>query len=213
MPKGQDLEKIRDQIDQWHDKYCYHTDNGIDIARVETDIDLDYVNAALKKWLDSQYDRYMEDHNSARKDTRTRAATIAFHAAIVIHMLWEQPTETEMEKRKAVTDLAIYVADYCIERFIHKFGAKHNLQREANRSAEYVKPEQQDPQTQSTVTIKGVPLDVARKMYDWYKPNVDGHGYNSIVRNEKWGKQYRLNSAEQVKRLFEEMKKLGYISK
>ena len=187
-------------------------DNGIDIASVETEIDLDYVNAALKKWLDAQYDLFEMDGNSARKDFRIRAATIAFHAAIVIHMLWGQPTETEVEKRKAVTDLAIYVADYCIERFIHKFGAKHNLQREANRSAEYVKPEQQDPQPQSTVTIKGVPLNVARQMYEWYKPNVDGHGYNSIVRNENWGKQYRLNSAEQVKRLFEEMKKLGYIS-
>ena len=207
MPQGQDLDKIRDQIDEWHDKYCYHTDNGMDIASDETVIDLGYVNDALKKWLDNQYDLFEMDGNSARKDIRTRAATIAFHAAIVIHMLWGQPTETEVEKRKAVTDLAIYVADYCIERFIHKFGAKHNLQREANRSAEYVKPEQQE---ERKVTIKGVPLDDALKMYEWYKPNVEGHGYPAIVK--KWGEEYNLKYPNQVCRLFEELKTQGYVS-
>jgi hypothetical protein len=207
MPQGQDLDKIRDQIDEWHDKYCYHTDNGMDIASDETVIDLCYVNDALEKWLDNQYDLFEMDGNSARNDIRSRAATIAFHAAIIIHMLWGQPTKTEVEKRKAVTDLAIYVADYCIERFIHKFGAKHNLQREANRSAEYVKPEQQK---ESTVTIKGVPLDVARQMYEWYKPNVDGHGYPAIVK--KWGEEYNLKYPNQVCRLFEELKTQGYVS-
>lgn len=207
MPQGQDLDKIRDQIDEWHDKYCYHTDNGMDIASDETVIDLGYVNDALKKWLDNQYDLFEMDGNSARNDIRARAATIAFHAAIVIHMLWGQPTETEVEKRKAVTDLAIYVADYCIERFIHKFGAKHNLQREANRSAEYVKPEQQE---ERKVTIKGVPLDDALKMYEWYKPNVEGHGYPAIVK--KWGEEYNLKYPNQVCRLFEELKTQGYVS-
>ena len=122
-------------------------------------------------------------------------------------MLWGQPTETEVEQRKAVTDLAIYVADYCIERFIHKFGAKHNLQREANRSAEYVKPEQQE---ERKVTIKGVPLDDALKMYEWYKPNVEGHGYPAIVK--KWGEEYNLKYPNQVCRLFEELKTQGYVS-
>lgn len=211
MPQGEDLEKIRNQIDEWHDKYCYHSNNGKDSACEETIIELGYVEDALENWTSLQYDKFELDGDSARVDIRSRAAAIAFHAAIVIHMLWEQPKK-EDAKRQAVVDLAIYIADYCTERFIHKFGKIHNSQREANRSAEYVKPEQQDPQPQSTVTIKGVPLDVALQMYNWYRRGVNGHGYNSIVRNENWSKRYGLDSAQQVKRLFEEMKKLGYIS-
>ena len=210
MPQGEDLEKIRNQIDEWHDKYCYHSNNGKDSACEETIIELGYVEDALKNWTSLQYDKFELDGDSARVDIRSRAAAIAFHAAIVIHMLWEQPKE-EDAKRQAVVDLAIYIADYCTERFIHKFGKIHNSQREANQSVEYVKSQPNDTprQTQSDIMVNGVPLDVALEMREWYQPGVYGHGLNSV--KKKWPKyEDTLRFASQVYRLFEKLKEMGY---
>lgn len=204
LPQGEELEQMRDQIEEWHDRYCYYTQGKQDIAREKTEINLSYVNVALKQWLNFQYDRYVQDGNSARKDIRSRAAAIAFHCAIVLHMLWEQPEEDDTAARKSVVDLTLYVADYCMERFIQKFGELHNIQREANRSAEFVQP--QAPT--SSVKIKGVPLDVARKMKTWYQKGVDGHGLNAVLK--MYGKAYGLTAPNQISRILDELEKLGY---
>ena len=65
-------------------------------------------------------------------------ATIAFHCAIVIHMLYDNPAPTNRQKRKQVVDLTLFIADYCIERFLHKYGKEQNIQRKLNLEAEYV---------------------------------------------------------------------------
>lgn len=206
LPQGEELEQMRNQIEDWHDRYCYHTQGNQDIVSKETEINLDYVSVSLKQWLNFQYDRYVQDGNSARKDIRSRAAAIAFHCSIVLHMLWGQPKEEDSVSRKSVVDLTIYIADYCVERFIQKFGALHNLQREANRSAEYVTP--QGSTGHSSVKIKGVPLDVALKMKQYYQKGVDGHGLKSTL--DIYGKPYGLKQANQVSRILEELEKRGY---
>lgn len=206
LPQSEELEQMRDQIEEWHNRYCYYTQGNRDIVKEETMVNLDYVNVALKQWLNFQYDRSVQDGNSARKDIRSRAAAIAFHCAIVLHMLWGQPEDEDIAARKSVIDLTLYIADYCVERFIQKFGTLHNIQREANRSAEYVQP--QAPDVNSSVMIKGVPLDVALKMKQYYQKDVDGHGLKSTL--DKFGKQYGLNQSIQVKRIIEELKKRGY---
>lgn len=140
MPCDAELDEIRDQIDAWKSQYCYTTNNnGEDIPCEETVIDLDYVNDALKEWLDNQYDLSKQEKNPARANARTRMATIAFHAAIVIAMMYGNPSAREHAKRKAVVDLVIYVANHCMERFLYKFGDIQNAQRAEAMEAEKVK--------------------------------------------------------------------------
>ena len=134
-----ELEKIRDQIDDWKSKYCYQTIDGEDIIQSETVIDLDYVNDALKEWLNFQFDLSKQEKNPARADARTRMATMAFHAGIPIAMMYGNPSAKEHAKRKAVIELTIYIATMCMERFLHKFGDMQNEQRSDAAQAEKAK--------------------------------------------------------------------------
>lgn len=94
--------------------------NG-DIPCGEYAVNLDYVNRALKKWTDQQYEQYLEDHIAERNGMRNGIACIAFHCAIVLHMLAGNPDADQRRKRKAVENLSVYIANYCMERYITKF--------------------------------------------------------------------------------------------
>lgn len=139
LPEGNELEALRDQIDDWTEAYCYQRIPGEgDEAVGEVNVDLDYVCKALEDWNDRQFQLAEEEKNPARKDVRMRMAAIAFHCSIVIHMLYDNPAPANWQKRQKVVDLTLFIADYCIERFLHKFGKAQNLQRRANKEAEYV---------------------------------------------------------------------------
>ena len=147
LPEGNELEALRDQIDDWTEAYCYQRIPGEgDEAVGEVNVDLDYVCKALEDWNDRQFQLAEEEKNPARKDVRMRMAAIAFHCSIVIHMLYDNPAPANWQKRQKVVDLTLFIADYCIERFLHKFGKAQNLQRRANKEAEYV--EDGTPQTE-----------------------------------------------------------------
>lgn len=137
LPSGEDLESLRDQIDDWAENYCFMTTGQSDKAVDEVLVDLGYVCDALDKWNDNQYELAIKENNPARKDVRTRMATIAFHCAIVLHMLYDRPTESQ--EKKHVVDLTLFIANYCIERFLHKFGETQNQQRRYNHQQEMVK--------------------------------------------------------------------------
>lgn len=176
-----DLEKIHDQIDDWKSKYCYQTIGGEDIIQSETVIDLDYVNEALKKWLDEQFDLSEHEKNRARGDARTRMATIAFHAAMVIAMMYGNPSAKEHAKRKAVVELTIYVANHCMERFLYKFGAIQNKQKAEAMEAEKVKAETFN--AASTLDKDEITDEVVA---EWYRlNNLEGEdrlGYKKIAK-------------------------------
>ena len=176
-----DLEKIHDQIDDWKSKYCYQTIGGEDIIQSETVIDLDYVNEALKKWLDEQFDLSEHEKNRARGDARTRMATIAFHAAMVIAMMYGTPSAKEHAKRKAVVELTIYVANHCMERFLYKFGAIQNKQKAEAMEAEKVKAETFN--AASTLDKDEITDEVVA---EWYRlNNLEGEdrlGYKKIAK-------------------------------
>lgn len=139
LPEGKELDYVRDKIDEWAETYCYQRIPGEgDEAVGEVNVDLDYVCEALDGWNDRQYELYEEENNPARKDVRLRMATIAFHCAIVLHMLYDNPAPANWQKRKQVVDLTLFIADYCIERFLHKYGKEQNIQRKLNQEAEYV---------------------------------------------------------------------------
>ena len=181
MPCDAELDEIRDQIDAWKSQYCYTTNNnGEDIPCEETVIDLDYVNDALKEWLDNQYDLSKQEKNPARADARTRMATIAFHAAIVIAMMYGNPSAREHAKRKAVVDLVIYVANHCMERFLYKFGDIQNAQRAEALKAEKAKTETFE--TSSNAAEDGITDETVA---EWYRLNTreeDRLGYKKIAK-------------------------------
>jgi hypothetical protein len=170
LPEGRALEALRDQIDNWTDTYCYQYIPGDgDKAVPVVEIDLDYVCKALKEWNDRQYDLSQEEHNPARKDVRMRMAAIAFHCAIVLHMLFDQPAPTNWQKRNQVVDLTLFIADYCIERFLHKFGKEQNMQRKANQEAEYVgdeSPQTTEGGTAATATPKVTDIAKLKELHD-----------------------------------------------
>ncbi len=157
LPKGEELENLRDQIDQWNAKYCYHYEPGFgDKAAEELHINLDYVRKALDKWNNQQYDQAIKDNNTARKDVRMRMATIAFHCAIILHMLFGEPKDTY--NKQHVVELTLYIANYCIERFLHKFGKAQNEQHKANEEAERVDEETIKTNSEPTANNEGSSL-------------------------------------------------------
>ena len=137
---GEQLESYRDQIDEWNRLYCYNHDelSGCDIPAEEHFIDLGYVNDALNSWIDDQWLRANADPSDPRVNARGRMAAIAFHCAMVIHMLFGCPGPDMLQTRRKVVDLTIYLANYCMERFLHKFGDIQRVQRELNNLAETV---------------------------------------------------------------------------
>ncbi len=111
------LSVMQDQIDEWRKKYCYQTDeNGMDIPATETTIDLSYVNSVLKQWLDTMF----HSNDKARKGISPRIACMAFRCAMVMHMMTGCPGPKEWKKRRQICDLAVYIANYCMERFLYK---------------------------------------------------------------------------------------------
>lgn len=140
MPDGELLTQFQVQLDAWTEKYAYTTDadgNDNPVAPYETD--MNYVNRALQEWLDDQYDLSQSENNPARDALRLRIASSAFNCAIVWHMLYGEPSSRQRSERKSVVDLTIYMANYFMERWLHKFGAKHNEQQAKFTAEELVK--------------------------------------------------------------------------
>lgn len=122
FPEGEELEIIRDKIDEWRSKYCFHHDpvKG-DIPCDEYVVDLDYVAEDLEDWIKAQYQIYLKDKVEKRNEIRFGIAAVAFHCAIVLHMLAGNPDANQRLARKNVKQLTLYIADYCLERYLTRF--------------------------------------------------------------------------------------------
>lgn len=184
-PSDAELEKMRDQLDAWARESCFTTDENGDHAVLEKVHNLDYVCEALKKWNEEQYDRYEADGNATRKDLRMRMATIAFHCAIVLHRLFGEPSSKRPTDRKKVVDLTLFIATYCMERFIHKFSKQQNEQRTFSNAAENVTAYSTgEPATTGTVAPKKTAAEWAP---EWHRINTlpkddpDWMGYGRIA--------------------------------
>ena len=127
LPNGAELKHIQNQIDKWREKYCYSSTDGKDTACKETEIDLDYVCKALGGWVEKQYDISFEENNPARRDLRTRIATIAFHCAEVLQMLYGNKKDESTQKQ--VVDLTLYIAEYCMARSLQMDRITHSALR------------------------------------------------------------------------------------
>ena len=131
LPEGEELERMCDQLGEWREKYCLKTaEDGTDIPGDEYLTDLSYVHGPLDNWIGEQ----KKADDRMRRIVSPRMATIAFHAAIVLHMLAGEPGEDNPKMRKAVCKLTIYIANHCMERFLHKYykGAYPEMEKMAD---------------------------------------------------------------------------------
>ena len=123
FPQDKELKEISEKIRSWRHTYCFNHDNEKgDNPCSEYVVDLDYVKKALKVWLSGQYDLYEHDGIKERKDHRNSIAAIAFHYAIVLHMLLIDSNNSKNNKDKVV-EITLYIANYCMERYIAKFSS------------------------------------------------------------------------------------------
>ena len=127
-PEGEFLENIRNNIDEWRNLNSYYRSSlGNDIPCNEKVIDLEYINKELHKWIQKQYTRYKMDSVEERNSMRNSIACIAFHCAIVLHMMAGNPDATQTEKLNCIKRFTIYIANYCMERYLSKFSKDYNI--------------------------------------------------------------------------------------
>ena len=185
--------------------------SGCDIPAEEHFIDLGYVNDALNSWIDDQWLRANADPSDPRVNARGRMAAIAFHCAMVIHMLFGCPEAEMAQTRRKVVDLTIYLANYFMERFLHKFGDIQKVQRELNNLAETVdsptvnqgtqhSSPQPDEENYSGSLSKSTVIEMA-KYYDL----SDEIGYGTVVK--KFGLPPGEASKKMVSRAIRKLKK------
>lgn len=179
LPVGDELERMRDQIDEWRSKYCYTTNANVDSACKIYEIGLDYVCNKLNDWLCEQYDLSVKCNDSERNEVRMSIAAIAFHCAIVLHMLAGEPTSSDRKKRKAVVDMTIYIANLCMERYLTKFDKEYVPPYTTEESSDKVVP--------SILPIKrNLTLEELEEWYDkrgTYDDEGNKIGYGRIAKN------------------------------
>ena len=184
---SEELEAIRDQIDLWNKTYCYdhNESSGFDLPAEESIIDLGYVNTALKTWIeDDQWAKANGNIDDPRIGARGRMGAIGHHLAMVIHMLYGCPEPDMVQTRRKVVNLTMYLTNYCMERFLFKFGEIQKVQRELNNLAEQVDSstikshcsEQPSVPSGQDDYYGGLSKATVKKMCEMYKPNVVGYG-------------------------------------
>lgn len=186
FPDKERMEYIHDEIDRLANQYSYHVDeNGNFVPADMVTLNLDYVNKELEKWVDSQFEVAIAEGNKERNTQRGRFATMAFQCAIVYHILWGCPTD-ECD-RQNVIDLTIYMANYFMERYLHKFGHVQNLNHAKFEAKELVSPycgnrTPETPAEQSSGLIKDIPtLKAMHDVKDERGQNKNGWEYLSKI--------------------------------
>lgn len=186
FPNKEVMEEIYDDIDRMAKQYSYHIDDDGNFVPAEMiTVDLDYVNKELDKWLISQYEVAQAEGNKERDTQRGRFATMAFQCAIVYHILYGCPTDTD--ERKKVTQLTLYMANYFMERYLHKFGHIQNLNHARFEAKELITPYRGNKAPEATaeqpsVLITDIPtLKAMHDVKDDKGQNKNGWDYLSKI--------------------------------
>ncbi len=179
IPEEEKLSDIRTELLELRKKYCYTTDdNDEDTPCPEHYINLRYVSEALEDWIAEQREIATETGDYCRDGYVWRMASIAFNCAITLHMLFGEPTSTNRTARKAVIDATIYIANYCIERYIKMFGADENKIRKEHMESEMVTVEVDEDDVDEEEMSEE---ELAAKIIEEYQPGVTGHGWDSVA--------------------------------
>ena len=103
---------------------------------------------------------------------------------MVIHMLYGCPGPDMVQTRRKVVDLTMYLTNYCMERFLFKFGDIQKVQRELNNQAERVEntttvdkeAQQSSPQSDEKNYCGGLSKSTVKMMFEMYIPGKVGYG-------------------------------------
>lgn len=175
MPGGELLSQFQNDIDAWTEQFAYTTDaEGNDNPVPPYETDMSYVNLALQEWLEAQYDLSQSENNPARGALRMRIASSAFNCAIVWHMLYDEPSSRKRNERKNVVDLTIYMANYFMERWLHKFGTQHNEQQAKFTAEELVKIRRTSKVDNNEPVSRNIPTDPMEKGSFFQRLKNDG---------------------------------------
>ena len=179
LPNGADLELIRGYIGLWREQYCFETDkSGKDKAAQETTIDLGYINIALDEWLHKQDN--LSKNDSARASVARRYAAMAFHCAIILHMMMDNPANHS--ERKKVEKLTIYLADYLIESFLNKFGNK--LKEEIEKQRELMNGQSSTPKKLTDEVLDNI-MNIKKEKKKTWKELADEYGVSEAALKQK----------------------------
>lgn len=181
LPDGGRLNEIHDFIDDLCKMYCFTTDDqGNDHAEREVYINLDYVNDRIDEWIKQQKRQADEENNPTRRENCNRIGAMAFRAAMVLHILYFlDQSVAENEKQKSVRENAIYVANYCMERFLHKFQEELNRDSRENDRFEQATDANMDTEKSLEGDILALwdggvknQAEITRRLKDRYGDNI-----------------------------------------
>ena len=176
---GSPLESYLDDIGRWRAQYCYTTDSdGNDHPCDETCIDLEYVKVELEKWRQKQESNSRLSYSSVRKKVVKRMTSLGLHCAIVLHMLYLcQMGEFDDLCKRSVIDAVLFITEYCMERYIFKFGEEEQAIILRDINAEKI----QTTGGLSTGSVSGQSKDdeltpeIQEKIKSLYIPRQFGH--------------------------------------
>ena len=176
---GESLESYLSDIDRWREQYCYTTDSdGNDHPCDETCIDLEYVKVELEKWRQKQESNPRLSYSSVRKKVAKRMTSLGLHCAIVLHMLnLCQMGEADDFCKRSVVDAVLYITEYCMERYIFKFGEEERAIIKRDIDAERI----HSSGGSSTGSVSGKSMDdeltpeIQEKIKSLYIPRQFGH--------------------------------------
>jgi hypothetical protein len=176
---GSSLESYLDDIDRWRAQYCYTTDSdGNDHPCDETCIDLEYVKVELEKWRQKQESNPRLSYSDVRKKVAKRMTSLGLHCAIVLHMLYLcQMGEFDDLCKRSVVDAVLYITEYCMERYIFKFGEEERAIIKRDIDAERI----HSSGGSSTGSVSGKSMDdeltpeIQEKIKSLYIPRQFGH--------------------------------------
>lgn len=93
----------------------------------EVTFDLDFVSAALRKWLKAQFKESVVQGNEARDSFRRRDAVNGFRAALVGMAIYTaMGRKIGKPEKDVLCKFAIWVAEYSLNMHLYKYGAKLN---------------------------------------------------------------------------------------
>ena len=176
---GESPKSYLDNIDRWRELYCYTTDSdGNDYPCDETSIDLKYVKVELEKWRKKQESNSRLPYSDVRKKVAKRMTSLGLHCAIVLHMLnLCQMGEVDDFCKRSVVDAVLYITEYCMERYIFKFGEEERAIIKRDIDAERI----YSSGGSSTGSVSGKSMDdeltpeIQEKIKSLYIPRQFGH--------------------------------------
>lgn len=122
-----DKERMMKIIRQLHDTYCIRKEDDGYVVALEQQINIDYVNRHLEKWLQRKSDEAAEFGSEAIERFRRRDAVNGFRAGMVAHAIYMATGKRITNKeRTVVKKFAEWVAEYSLMMHDFKFGKELN---------------------------------------------------------------------------------------